>query len=127
VLGENGRHTWEFPSRTEAREAETENLGKVVDPEPLGPCPVCKEGQVVTTEKAYVCTRALEEGSCTFNLPCELSGRKISKSEATDFITKGETEVLDGFISRKGRPFKASLVLTKKGKHRWKFPSPTKV
>ena len=41
------------------------------------------------------------------------------------FVTKGQTEVLEGFISRRGRPFRAALIRGKNGKYRWKFPSRT--
>ncbi len=128
VLGENGRHRWEFPSRgTSGGSQPLQDVGPVVDPEPLGTCPVCKKGNVITAEKAYVCSRALEEeSSCSFKLPRELAGRSISRSEAIDFVTKGKTEVLEGFVSRRGRPFKAALALTKNGKLRWVFPSRTR-
>jgi len=37
--------------------------------------------------------------------------RPISKEEAKDIFTDGKSKLLDDFISRKGRPFKAFLVL----------------
>ncbi len=123
ILGENGRHSWEFPSREATTARRKVEIGKVVDTESLGPCPVCKKGRVLTTEGAYAC-RDGEDG-CTFNLPRTILGREISREEAVTFVTDGQTDVLDGFISRRGRPFRAALVLGKNGKYRWKFPSRT--
>ena len=62
---------------------------------------------------------------CTFNLPRVVLGRDISREEAVTFVAKGQTETLEGFVSRRGRPFRAALVLGKNGKYRWKFPSRT--
>ena len=54
-----------------------------------------------------------------------VQGRDITREEAVDFVTKGQTEILDGFISRRGSPYRAALILGKNGKYRWKFPSRT--
>jgi DNA topoisomerase-3 len=121
ILGENGRHTWDFPSREQAPARKRAHAGAVVDTAPLGTCPLCKKGKVVTAEEAFVCRDGEEK--CAFSLPRTVLGRELSREEAEDFVRKGQTDVLEGFISRRGRPFRAALVLGKNGKYRWKFPS----
>jgi DNA topoisomerase-3 len=123
ILGENGRHTWEFPSREATSARGQVEIGEIVDTESLGACPLCKKGAVVTAEGAYACSEGKE--GCPFNLPRTVLGREISRPEAVAFVKEGQTDVLEGFISRRGRPFRAALVLGKNGKFRWKFPSRT--
>ena len=38
-------------------------------------------------------------------------GREISKEQAQKLLTTGKTDLLDGFISKRGRPFSAYLKL----------------
>ena len=45
----------------------------------------------------------------------------MSKDELTALITKGKTEYLRGFKSKKGTKFDAVLVLGKDGKTEFKF------
>ena len=55
---------------------------------------------------------ACDDEECKFRgLSHDMCKRPISKDEAKDIFTKGKSELLDDFISRKGRPFKAFLVL----------------
>ncbi len=120
VLGDHGRHTWEFPSREETTKAKTAEAGSVTDTEPLGVCPACHKGKVVTAENAFLCVEG--ESGCGFMLPRTILGREMARQEIVEYITKGETAMLEGFISRRGRPFKAALSQGKGGKYRWKFP-----
>jgi len=91
------------------------------DDTPLGPCPLCGEGQVLTAPEGYVCSRAQEAG-CAFRFPARLCQRPMSAGEARAYLNEGRTEVLDGFISKRGRPFRAALVRGEAGKIQWEFP-----
>lgn len=121
VLGEKGRIKWDFPPRGTSEAPNSEGNGEITDHEPLGTCPLCKEGNVLTTERAYACQQ--DSPGCTFNLPLVLLDREISRDEASDYVLKGRTEVLEGFISRRGRPFSAKLVMKKNGRVGYEFPS----
>ena len=121
VLGEKGKIEWEFPPRGENSNQPGETSpGEIIDPEPLGPCPVCKKGNILSAENAYIC-RA-EETTCAFRFPRIILKREITREEATGYVAEGHTDVLDDFISRRGRPFRATLYLKKNGKHGFKFP-----
>jgi DNA topoisomerase-3 len=121
VLGEKGKIDWEFPPRGENGNREKEpEAGEIRNPEPVGPCPVCKKGNILEAENAYVCRNG---GSpCSYHLSRTILGREMTRDEIVDYIRDGRTEILDGFISRRGRPFRATLFLKKNGKHGFKFP-----
>ena len=47
--------------------------------------------------------------------------RELTREEAIQLFTKKETEVLEGFISRAGKPFAASLYIKRTGRHGFRF------
>ena len=85
----------------------------------LGNCPICKNGNIVETAKAFSCDQWRETG-CKFAIWKEIASRKIVKAEALTLIEKKELDNLEGFKSRSGDPFKASLQLTEEGKVQFK-------
>lgn len=69
----------------------------------LATCPCCKTGQVVDSDSNYQC-------ACGFAIPKILLGKKIMKGVAKLLCTKGKTEPIEGFLSRKsGKTFSAAL------------------
>lgn len=82
-------------------------------------------GKIYDTESAYV---LLPEGAETFDkkirLPKELCKKELTRDQALRFFQEGKTEVIEGFISKKGRPFNASLNFDPDAKRtiRWEFP-----
>ena len=92
-------------------------------------CPICakkgRKGQIHILPNAYMCqTAANEPKQCNAKLPRELCKKPISEENARKFFTEGRTAVIEGMISKKGRPFSASLVF-KSGDKRilgWEFP-----
>lgn len=102
-----------------------------VNPEPLGPCPVptCEHCQVVETPTDFLCEtrkKAIEAGEAKpkgFLLPRVVCKREITRAEAIDYMKAGETPLIEDFISRFGRPFKAKLKLNPEtGRHQFEFP-----
>ena len=85
----------------------------------LGQCPLCDNGNIVETAKAYSCDQWRESG-CKFAIWKDIASRKIVKAEALALIEKKELNDLDGFKSRAGDQFKASLMLTDEGKVQFK-------
>lgn len=87
-------------------------------------CPVCGKGQIFETETSYVCSeRVLGEG-CKGRLSKEMCKFEIPREQALKFFEEGETDLIDKFISKKGRPFSAKLACNPKGRRilNWQFP-----
>lgn len=75
-------------------------------------CPVCG-GELTTTSFGYGCSNyTSKEHPCKFAVG-EMAGRGLSEEEFKKLITEGKTEVLEGFRSKSGKPFKAALALTR--------------
>jgi DNA topoisomerase-3 len=97
----------------------------------LCPCPVCakagRENMIYETDDAYVC-----ESVVRHDHPCKPKGRlaremcqyPIPREQAIKFFTEGKTDLIDKWISKRGRPFKARLVCSTEGKMvlGWEFP-----
>jgi DNA topoisomerase-3 len=134
---------WSEESASETPEYE-------VNTEPLGPCPLSDECEVVETSTQFACTTRLqsEEQQAAFRearrvareqgappppkpeqpdhpgvvLPRTVCKREITRDEALVYLRDGKTELLTDFTSRFGRPFSAQLVLKESGRHGFEFP-----
>jgi len=116
-LTDEGRLRWEFPPR--GSKASDDAAGKEfpVNPEPVAKCPNHPDKDVVETPTAYVCG----EDGCSATLPREVCQREVTRDEAAAYFSEKETPVLDGFISRKGSTFAASLYMKRTGRHGFRF------
>jgi DNA topoisomerase-3 len=56
-----------------------------------------------------------------FRVPRLMCKKEVSREQAVQLAEKGKTDLIKGFISKKGRPFDAFL-LRKDAKIRWEFP-----
>ena len=75
-------------------------------------CPVCG-GELETTPFGYGCSNYKKDGTgCKFSVGT-IAGRDLSEEEFKDLITKGRTDVLEGFVAKSKKKFPASLVLEK--------------
>src|SRR6058998_1597828 len=82
-------------------------------------------GAAFTHESSYICERSqADRKPCKFNLSKTILGRDIPKEEAQKLLTTGKTDLLDNFISKRGRPFSAYLKL-ENGKVGFEFPEKT--
>jgi DNA topoisomerase III len=96
----------------------------------LGPCPRCGAvtGEIIReNSRAYGCTswKSREEAGCGFVIWKRVAGRTLTPEIARQLIEEGRTrEVLSGFRSRNGKPFRARLVFTPEGKVEFEFPTP---
>jgi DNA topoisomerase-3 len=92
--------------------------------ESIGKCPKCG-GKIFETENSYICERSQATRTpCKFRLSKTILGRDIPKEQAQKLLTAGKTDLLDGFISKRGRPFSAYLKL-EDGKVGFEFPEKT--
>lgn len=77
--------------------------------EEVGACPVC--GKTVKRDRfGYGCT-GYKDG-CKMRVPLSLCKRLITVPEARTLLEKGRLENVQGFISKNGKSFSSSLVLT---------------
>ena len=74
-----------------------------------GGCPACGQGTIIEGNQAYGCTRYRQ--GCRFLIPKELSGKKLTKKQAGDLVTRRKTTKLKGFKSEDGKSFSAILRL----------------
>src|SRR5438067_2051723 len=90
----------------------------------LGECPKCG-GNIFETENSYICEHSQSAKSpCKFRLSKTILGRDIPKEQAQKLVSSGKTDLLDGFISKRGRPFSAYLKV-EDGKVGFEFPEKT--
>src|SRR5438105_9833761 len=91
----------------------------------LGPCPRCGE-TIRENSRAFGCTswKSREEPGCGFVIWKRIAGRTITPEVARQLLEEGRTrEVLSGFRSKAGKPFRARLVLNGEGKVEFEFPA----
>jgi DNA topoisomerase-3 len=65
--------------------------------------------------------RENEEWKQVFRVPRLMCKKEVSREQAVQLVEKGQTDLIKGFISKKGRPFDAFL-LRDDAKIRWEFP-----
>jgi DNA topoisomerase-3 len=88
--------------------------------EPLGKCPKCG-ARVFDTPMSYICEKAVGANrACDFRSGKIILQRTIERAQMQKLLETGKTDLLEKFISKKGRPFKAFLVV-KDGKVSFEF------
>ncbi|MEX2211766.1 MAG: DNA topoisomerase 3 [Gaiellaceae bacterium] len=96
----------------------------------LGLCPRCgaETGEIIReNSRAFGCTswKSREEPGCGFVIWKRVAGRTLTPELARQLMEEGRTrDVLSGFRSKAGKPFRARLVLTPEGKTEFEFPAP---
>ncbi|HEY1173838.1 MAG TPA: DNA topoisomerase III [Verrucomicrobiae bacterium] len=121
-----GEVKFEFPPREAKKGAKSKEPAPKIDFTGLTPlngkCPKCG-GQVFETADNYLCENTQRDAKkCTFKtgkLICQLA---IDKDQAEKLLKSKRTDLLTGFVSRSGKPFKAHLVVKKTGKVEFEFP-----
>ncbi len=104
-------------------EAEEEVAG-----ESIGTCPGGHGCEVIETNLRYVCRQVLEGGAtkpsdscCAFQLPKQICKRTITVDEARTYLEAGRVGPLEGFISKRNRPFPAIIYRKENGRHGFEF------
>ena len=84
-------------------------------------CPKCKAGvlRLSRDEKFYGCGRYNE--GCSLTINTTIAGRKMKPADIAALCSEGRTPKLTGFISKTGRPFEATLVLSEAGRIEFSF------
>jgi DNA topoisomerase-3 len=96
--------------------------------ESLGPCPKCG-ARVFEHGVSYLCEKSLGAGrTCDFRSGKMILQQPVEVEQMKKLLATGRTDLLTGFVSRKGRRFKAYLVKTADGKVGFEFqPRPERV
>jgi DNA topoisomerase-3 len=80
--------------------------------EPVGKCPKCGN-RIFETAMHYVCEKSVGPNkSCDFRrIGKVILQQPVERAQAEKLLAAGKTDLLDKFISKRNRPFKAYLVL----------------
>jgi DNA topoisomerase-3 len=94
--------------------------------QPVGKCPKCGN-QVFEMAMHYVCEKSVGANrTCDFRTGKVILQRAIERAQVEKLLTTGKTDLIEKFISKKGRPFKAFLAV-KDGKVGFEFePRPAR-
>jgi len=95
----------------EHRDGRKQQGGKRGSAKPAGldRCPLCKEGEIVETAKAYGCSRYRD--GCGFTIWKRVAGRKLAKQQVEQLLHERRTDRIEGFTSKAGKPFAGALKL----------------
>ena len=89
--------------------------------QPLGKCPK-DGGRIFEHGMAYTCENAVgPKRSCDFRSGRMILQQPIEREQMKKLLETGRTDLLTGFVSKKGRRFKAFLVKTPDGKIGFEF------
>jgi DNA topoisomerase-3 len=89
--------------------------------QPVGACPKCS-ARVFEHGVAYVCEKAVgPERKCDFRSGRMILQQPIERDQMAKLLETGRTDLLTGFVSKKGRKFKAFLVKGPHGKIVFEF------
>ncbi|MDF1859699.1 MAG: DNA topoisomerase III [Verrucomicrobiales bacterium] len=107
--------------KTPEQEAEAESIQ---EENKLCSCPLCEKGDIYITPTSYICDRRISGDGCKARLSREMCKFEIPRDQALKYFNEGKTDVIDKWISKKGRPFKAALTCNTKGRRMlgWEFP-----
>lgn len=70
--------------------------------------------------KLHLVALGYKEG-CKFVIWKKIAGKTITKQNAIDLLTKGQTKKITGFKSKQGKTFSAKLILDNEGLIKFEF------
>jgi DNA topoisomerase-3 len=82
-----------------------------------------KDGEVLETPEAFYVRRPEQDNRVVFTLKRQLCGLDLPTEEVQRLFEEGRTGLIQGFMSKRGMPFAAYLVLSNTGsKAEFEFP-----
>ncbi len=97
------------------------DIDKIKQQTPLGVSPI--DGtKVFSTPMTFMSESALEGEEKGLKISRIILSKEITEENIKQLLSQGRTELIEGFISKKRRPFDAYLVLAKNGKVTFEFP-----
>jgi DNA topoisomerase-3 len=126
---EDGKMSWEFPPR----KAKLDKDGKPVARKARVPLDLSKAtvigeskvhgGELVMTDDAYYVRKPGQDNRAVFKLQRKLCDVEIPTDEVRRLIEDGRSNLIEGFVSKRGSHFSAYLVLSQKqDKAEFEFP-----
>jgi DNA topoisomerase-3 len=127
---EDARIAWEFPPRKPKVDKDGNPIARKAKAPPdlsqataLGQSKQHKSGEILATEEAFYVRRPEQDNRVVFTLKRQLCGREIPAEEVLRLCEEGRTGLIPGFMSKRGQPFSAYLVLSPTGaKAEFEFP-----
>lgn len=75
----------------------------------VAPCPMCKEGMIISRKSFYGCSNY--KNGCKQTFPGIFLKKKLTPAQVKLLCTKGKTNTIKGFTANNGNKFDASLSL----------------
>ncbi len=126
---EGGKMSWEFPPRKAKLDKDGNPIARKARVKAdLSKATVIGEskahgGELVDLDDAYYVRKPDQDNRQVFKLAKKLCEREISTDEVRQLVTDGKTDLIEGFVSKRGNTFAAYLVLSqKKDKAEFEFP-----
>jgi DNA topoisomerase III len=127
---EGPKFTWEFPPRAPKLDKDGKPIPRKAKAPPdlsqatvIGHSKMHKDGEILETPEAYYVRRPDQDNRIVFTLKKQLCGKDIPSDEVQKLLEQGRTDLIPGFMSKRGMPFGAYLVLSKTGaKADFEFP-----
>jgi DNA topoisomerase-3 len=127
---EGAKFSWEFPPRAPKLDKDGKPIARKAKAPPdlskgtvIGTSKQHKDGEIVETADAFYVRRPDQDNRIVFTLKKELCGKQLPAEEVLKLFETGRTELIPGFMSKRGMPFGAYLVLSKTGsKAEFEFP-----
>ncbi|MBI5692680.1 MAG: DNA topoisomerase 3 [Verrucomicrobia bacterium] len=127
---EEGRIAWEFPPRKPKVDKDGNPIARRSKAPPdlskatvIGQSKSHSGGEILETPEAYYVRRPEQDNRIVFTLKRQLCGHDLPREEILRLLEEGRTGLIQGFMSKRGQPFGAYLVLAKNGgKAEFEFP-----
>lgn len=108
VLGEDLKPQFKFEGSSNGA-SEPVDLS---DKTPIAECPVCRSGAIYELENSFACSNSVSaEKKCSFRMGHTILQKPIGREQVVKLANAGKTDLISGFVSKKGRPFSAYLKL----------------
>ncbi len=127
---EGAKFAWEFPPRAPKLDKDGKPVARKSKAPPdlskatvLGTSKMHKGGELLETPDAFYVRRPDQDNRIVFTLKRELCGLKLPTEEIVRLCEEGRTNLIPGFMSKRGQQFGAFLVLSPTGaKAEFEFP-----
>jgi DNA topoisomerase-3 len=127
---EGPKFSWEFPPRPPKLDKDGNPIARKAKTPPdlskakvIGRSKLHKDGEILETPEAYYIRRPDQDNRIVMTLKRQLCGRDLPAEEILRLCEGGRTELIQGFMSKRGIAFAAYLVLSKTGaKAEFEFP-----
>ncbi len=127
---EGPKFSWEFPPRAPKLDKDGKPIPRKAKVAPdltqatvVGTSKMHKGGEILETSEAFYVRRPDQDNRIVLTLKRQLCGLSLPTDEIVRLLEEGRTNLIQGFMSKRGMPFGAYLVLSKTGaKAEFEFP-----